>query len=102
MVFDRMQLLFPEMEKGFTSATVLLANTYAAHGHFDKAFNARKQIDQLGSKKKTGLSWTVIDGKIAVGESHSNRLLIRVYFSDFERWISLTHIPKRSMLKRNR
>lgn len=64
--FDRIEKLFPKMNNDLLSATVLLANTYASTGDFTKATELRMKIGQSGIKKKAGLSWTVVNGKIVV------------------------------------
>ena len=65
-IFDRIHLLFPEVETCLLPARVLLANTYSSHGDFSKSSSIRMEIDQMRLQKKTGLTWTVVDGKVIV------------------------------------
>ena len=64
--FDRIEKLFPKIKDSRLSATVLLANTYASAGDFVKAAEFRTEIGKMDIKKKISLSWTVVNGKIAV------------------------------------
>ena len=64
--FDRIEKLFPEMREYHLTASVLLANTYASTGNFTKAAELRMKIGRMNLKKTAGLSWTIVNGKIAV------------------------------------
>ena len=53
------------MKDPITSATVLLANTYASSGEIEKASNIRLQCyRKSGAKKKVGVSRTVVKWRI--------------------------------------
>lgn len=52
----RMQELFPEFKNDLIAADILLANTLASTGDFDKSSSIRWKLSQNGSKKKPGLS----------------------------------------------
>jgi hypothetical protein len=65
-VYDRMKKLFPQMTNPLTAAAVLLANVYASSGDIDKASDIRVKLNQSGVKKKTGLSWTVVNEQLFV------------------------------------
>jgi hypothetical protein len=65
-VVDRLQQLFPDEDSCLLPARVLLANAYSSVGDFSKAIGVRRDIDRMASKKKVGLSWTVIDGQVVV------------------------------------
>ena len=65
-IYDLMKKRFPQMTDRLISATVLLANVYAASGDIDKASDIRIQLQQSGAKKKIGLSWTVVNGQVFV------------------------------------
>ena len=67
-IFDRIQQFFPNAKLSRTAATVLLANTYASHADFSKVSDVRMKMNHSGVKKKPGLSWTVVDGQVAVSE----------------------------------
>jgi hypothetical protein len=62
----RIQQVFPDNERGLTSASVLLANTVASSGNFEESSTIRWNLSQSGAKKLMGLSWTEIDGEIVV------------------------------------
>jgi hypothetical protein len=47
---------------------VLLSNVYASIGDLQKSLNIKRQLSQLGLKKKIGLSWTETGGKIFVSD----------------------------------
>lgn len=66
-IFDRMKKLFPDSTNPLISAAILLANTYTSSGEVEKASDIRKQLEKSGLKKKVGLTWTSINGKIFVG-----------------------------------
>jgi TRAP-type mannitol/chloroaromatic compound transport system permease large subunit len=67
-IVDRMKHFFPEMKAGLTAAIVLLANTYASTGQFHQASTVRMEIAKSGWKKKVGVSTTVVNGQLTVGD----------------------------------
>lgn len=67
-IFNDIQSKFSDIESGLISATVLLANTYALSGDKAMATNTRTKLIGMNAKKKIGLSWTVVNGKIFVFE----------------------------------
>ena len=71
-IFDRMKQHFPDLSNELTSGAILLANVCASSGHGDKASDIRIQLHKTGVKKKTGLSWTVVDGEIHVNIDQTN------------------------------
>ena len=73
-IFDRMKQLFPQTISDMTSARVLLANTYGSNGDFSRSSNIRTEMDELGLKKETGISKTVINGRIQVNFTMKIRL----------------------------
>ena len=64
----RMQELFPEFKNDLIAADILLANTLASTGDFDKSSSIRWKLSQNGSKKKPGLSWTEVHGELVVSD----------------------------------
>ena len=64
--FNRIQENFSQDRDLFIAASVLLSNVYASTGDLDKANEIRKKISKVGVKKKVGLSWTEVNGKIFV------------------------------------
>ena len=64
--YDRMRKCFPQSKDLLTSGSTLLANVYQATGDLEKAFQIRHQMTQSGLKKKSGLSWTAVNGQIYV------------------------------------
>ncbi|CAF4025664.1 unnamed protein product, partial [Rotaria sp. Silwood1] len=69
-VYDRMKKLFPESTSPLTSAAVLLANVYASSGEIEKASNIRTQLAQSNTKKKVGLTHTVVNEQIFQFRAH--------------------------------
>ena len=65
-IYDRIQPYLNDEKNYATSATVLLANTYALAGDLTTASMIRTQMNQSGWKKLAGLSWTVVNGKVVV------------------------------------
>ena len=65
-IFNRMKNMFPDSKSPLVSASVLLANTYASSGYTEQASSIRDERLRKDEKKKVGLSWTVVDGKIFV------------------------------------
>jgi hypothetical protein len=98
-MFDRIEPYLNNQETYMTSATVLLANTYALAGDPRTASMIRMKMNQSGLKKLAGLSWTVVNGKIVVSREHEKKLEFEELFSfrNLEHMIDLTHNRKRSM-----
>jgi hypothetical protein len=65
-IYDRMEKLFPDSTDRLMSAAILLANVYGSSGEIGKATSIRIQLNQSGTKKKIGLSWTVTNGQLFV------------------------------------
>jgi len=65
-IFDRMKKNFPGIPNSLTSASILLANVYASSGDFKKAADIRFQLNKLGTKKKIGLSRSVVNQQVYV------------------------------------
>ena len=61
-IYDRIQPYLKDQKLYETSATVLLANSYALAGDSTTASIIRMKMDQSGLKKVAGLSWTVVNG----------------------------------------
>ena len=59
---------FPSANDALASMSVLVGNTLASLGEFQEASDIRLTMAQSGWKKKSGLSWTEVNGEIAVGE----------------------------------
>ena len=78
-VYNRMKKLFPQHTNPLTSAAVLLANVSASSGETEKASDIRIQLHKSGAKKKTGLTWTAIDGQIDVSsrEEPSTKIFVK-------------------------
>jgi hypothetical protein len=67
-VFEQMTRLFPGLPNSLIAASVLLSNTFASSGNIERATEMRMKFNPAGAKKKTGLSWTVINGLFYVSE----------------------------------
>jgi len=65
-IFDRMKKLFPDLTNLLVSAAVLLSNVYGSSGEIEKASDIKMQLIKSGLKKKIGLSWTSVNGKLFV------------------------------------
>jgi hypothetical protein len=63
------QKLFPELRDQFASVSVLLANALASSGALEEASDVRWALNQSGLKKQSGLSWTEVNGEIAVRDN---------------------------------
>ena len=61
-----MKRKFSNSTESITAATVLLANTYASSGDVRTASDIRHDLNQSGIKKKAGLSWSSVNGKLYV------------------------------------
>jgi hypothetical protein len=100
-IFHRMKKLFPQSSGPLTSAAILLANIYASSGDLDKASDIRIQLHRTGAKKKVGLSWTVVNGKIFVNINFIDLLNIFIpknFLSNFELMINLIPNHRKFML----
>ena len=62
-IYDRMKQLFPQSKDLITSGSTLLQNIYGSLGDMDKVAEIRMEFQQSGFRKKTGLSWTVVNGR---------------------------------------
>ncbi|CAF1622168.1 unnamed protein product [Adineta ricciae] len=69
-VYNRMKILFPLTKDSLTSASVLLANTYASIGDIKKSSDIRMGLHRSGAKKKVGKSMTVVDGEVYEFRAH--------------------------------
>ncbi|CAF3527140.1 unnamed protein product [Rotaria socialis] len=69
-IFNRIQENFPELKNRLISASILLSNVYASTGDVDKSSNIKNNLYQLGLKKKIGLSWTAINGRLFKFRAH--------------------------------
>lgn len=65
-LFARMTKHFPHKDQYWMSASVLLANTYAASGDSDKSTDLKLDTYNSGVKKQVGVSWTVVNGQFYV------------------------------------
>jgi hypothetical protein len=63
-VYDRMTKLFLLQKPDLNSAYLLLANTYASVGEYQKARDVR--LKHFGKKTISGVAWTEMNGKIDV------------------------------------
>ncbi|CAF0731778.1 unnamed protein product [Adineta steineri] len=75
-IYDRMKILFPNQKDSLISGSILLSNIYLSLGDHQEAENIRlNRIEQLGTKVKSGTSWTEVNGDIvefkANDRSHS-------------------------------
>jgi len=69
-IYNRMKILFPDHTDKLISGSILLGNIYSSLGDYEKAETIRSdRIKQYGKKVKAGLSWTEVDGEIAVKDS---------------------------------
>ncbi len=65
-----MKILFPNRKDNLISGSILLGNTYSSLGDYEKAETIRSnRIKEYGKNVKPGLSWTEVDGEIAVKDS---------------------------------
>ncbi|CAF1215326.1 unnamed protein product, partial [Didymodactylos carnosus] len=69
-IFDRMQSHFSDVQDCLLSARVLLANTYALSGNKSMASKIRMKLNESNLRKMTGLSWTVVGGKVFKFRAH--------------------------------
>jgi hypothetical protein len=66
-IYNRMKILFPDRKDNLISGSILLGNIYSSLGDYEKAETIRSnRIKEYGKKVKAGLSWTEVDGEIAV------------------------------------
>jgi hypothetical protein len=65
-----MRILFPDQKDDLQSGSILVGNIYSSLGDYEKAETIRSNaIKEYGKKVKPGLSWTEVDGEIAVKDS---------------------------------
>ncbi|CAF1267794.1 unnamed protein product, partial [Didymodactylos carnosus] len=55
------------------AASILLSNTYSAHGNYEEATKIREQQLVAGVKKTVGVSLTVVNGQIFEFKAHDRR-----------------------------
>lgn len=48
------------------AASILVANTYALSGDDEKSFDIKEKLDRSNKKRVVGVSWTEVNGEIAV------------------------------------
>lgn len=66
-LYNRMQSLFSGQRSDLISASILLSNTYASLGDYERAHDIRDhRLKNYGDKVEVGLTWTVIDGRVWV------------------------------------
>ncbi len=69
-IYNRMRILFPDQKDDLQSGSILVGNIYSSLGDYEKAETIRSNaIKEYGKKVKPGLSWTEVDGEIAVKDS---------------------------------
>ncbi len=69
-IYNRMKMLFPNQKVDLKSGSILLGNIYTSLGDYEKAETIRSNATkEYGKKVKPGLSWTEVDGEIAVKDS---------------------------------
>jgi pentatricopeptide repeat protein len=67
-VFEQMKRLFPGLTDPLIAASVLLSNTLASSGKFERATEMRMKLNPASAKKKEGLSRTVVNGQFYVSD----------------------------------
>jgi hypothetical protein len=98
-IYDRIEPYLNDQEMYATSATILLANTYALSGDLTTASTIRMKMNQSGLKKLAGLSWTFFNGKLVVSrEKKKHQFKICFLFRNFGHMIVHIHNRMRSML----
>ena len=65
-IYNRMLTNITDHEQYLTSATVLVANTFALAGDKSMASEIRMKLNRPDLKKVVGQSWTVVDGEVFV------------------------------------
>ena len=71
-IYHRIEKNFPNYKQEMIPATILLANTYQASGNIEKARYIKNKLNVEGAKKKQGLTWTEVNGKIFVSQHISD------------------------------
>ncbi|CAF1653489.1 unnamed protein product, partial [Adineta ricciae] len=61
----RIQELFQNADEYLVSASTLFTNILASSGELDEASQMRHDMYRSGAKKRSGLSWTEINGEVA-------------------------------------
>lgn len=74
-MFDRMNDKFPQADKSWGSASVLLANTYASAGDIDTSTDIKIRLGKSGIKKQVGISWTVVNGQFFVSNKSFTKII---------------------------
>lgn len=64
-IHDRMKKIF-QSNDSLISASILLSNTYASSGDIEKASDIKTELYQSGAKRKSALTWTVVNGQVYV------------------------------------
>ena len=67
-IYQRIEKTFPNSKDGLISGAVLLANTYQSSGNSEKAEYIKNKLNVEGVKKRQGLTWTEVNGKIFVSQ----------------------------------
>ncbi|CAF0992679.1 unnamed protein product [Adineta steineri] len=81
-IYDRMKILFPNQKDSLISGSILLSNIYLSLGDYQEAENIRlNRIKQLGTKVKSGTSWTEVNGDIVEfkANDHSHPQYKQIY-----------------------
>ena len=89
--------LFPSLTDSLTSVSVLVANTLASSGDMKEASDVRWTLSQAGSRKTAGLSWTGVNGEIAVKEKMFSFILPNKCCRNFAHTIDLIREEMKSM-----
>ena len=79
-IYRRMEKNFPNYKDDLVAAAILLANTYQSSGDLEMAMVIKKKLNVEGAKKKQGLSWTEVNGKIFVSEKAFHLLRKKKFF----------------------
>ena len=72
-IFNKIQLTFSNQHAGIvTTASVLLANTFATAEDIKKSSKIKGTIYESNIKKTCGISWTEVNGELVVSVKFSN------------------------------
>ncbi len=99
-----MKILFPDHKDHLISGSILVGNIYSSLGDYEKAATIRSNtIKEYGGKVKVALSWTEVDGEIAVKDFFrlltKLKQLICFLFRNLQLMIVRILSPKKFMLK---
>ncbi|CAF1477617.1 unnamed protein product, partial [Didymodactylos carnosus] len=73
-VYERMKKRDDVTKADLYAALILVANTYASQGNYEKANELRREfVDKENLKKPPGLTWTMVDGIIHEFTAHDRR-----------------------------